>query len=303
MTTITREFTYKIADDIYSQTDLNQSTATATYVGPEKKYAIVSKLTNKFTGATITEEQHATYNTIEDNEDFYSVELDANTSLVLVCAMLDGGINPIGLPTVSEDIPGQEAPFVRTEPVLPSDTYTLTEIKWDITTSNIVYPLPWAAEPNGGWDNLIKYRNTKLAASDRTLTDDMPTDLYNEVLAYKQYLRDFPVTMGASWDVTVATAGANYTVGDRFLISDPVYKNGTAADDIMIKVTSVDEGTGAITGISKGNATAYNYHPSAGTYNDVFNVPSASGTGATFNMTKVATVPAGKVQPKEHPFI
>lgn len=303
MTTITRDFTYNIADDIYSQTNLNQATAQATYVGPEKKYAIIDRLTNKFTGATITEEQHATYNDIAENEDFYSVELDANGPNVLMCAMLDGGINPIGLPTISEDIPGQDDPFVRTDPVLPSDTYDLKEIKWDPTNSSVVHPLPWASEPNGGWASLIAYRNTKLAASDKTLSDDMPTDLYNEVSAYKQYLRDFPATMGAAWTVTIATAGTDYTVGDRFLISDPLYKNGTSADDILITVSSIDTDTGAITGITKSVSTAYDYHPEAGTYNNVFNVASASGTGATFNMSKIATVPAGKVKPKDHPFI
>ena len=71
----------------------------------------------------------------------------------------------------------------------------------------------------------------------------------------------------------------------------------------MVTVSAVHADTGAITGITKGNATAYNYHPAAGTYNNVFNVPSASGTGATFNMSKIALVPAVKVIPAEHPFI
>lgn len=302
MTTITREFTYYVADDIYSQTNVNNANVTITYSGPEKKYAIISALTNKFTGATISEEQHLTFNDIIENEDFYSVELNANTSLVLVCAMLDGGINPIGLPTISEDIPGQTTPFVRTDPVLPIDTYNLKEIQWDRANGILVHPLPWAEAPNS-WDNIIRWRNNKLAASDRTLTDDMPSSLYDTVVAHRQYLRDFPVIMGASWEVTVATAGTGYVVGDRMLISDTVYKNNTPADNIMITVSSVADGTGAITGITKGNATAYNYHPAAGTYNNVFNVPSASGTGATFNMSKVEIVPAVKVIPEEHPFI
>ena len=297
MTNITKEFQYNIADDIYSQTNELRQTATATYVGPEKKYAVVDAESNKLTSATITEEQFETFN--DTNSDVYAVEIDCNGSDTVICAMLDGGINPIGLPVVSEDIPGSDNAFVRTEPVLPSDTYELKEIQYDRSNNVFVKPLPWKA-PEQTWQDIIGYRNTTLSASDRTLSDDMPESLYNKVAEYKQYLRDLPVIFGGHWDIIIATAGSGYTVGDRMLITDPSYRNGQTVGDILLTVSDVDA-NGGITAVTKSNAAAYEYHKEAGTYNDVFNVQSATGTGATFNLSKVATVPAFKIFLKTHP--
>lgn len=297
MTNITKEFQYNIADDIYSQTNELIQTATATYNGPAKKYAVVDAQSNKLTSATITEEQFETFN--DNNEDFYAVEIDCNGSDTVICAMLDGGINPIGLPEVSEDIPGSDDAFVRTEPVLPSDTYELKEIQYDRSSNAFVRPLPWKA-PEQTWQNLIGFRNVTLSAADRTLSEDMPESLYNKVAEYKQYLRDLPVTFGGHWNVIIASAGTGYTVGDRILVTDPSYKNGQSVGDILLTVSSVDD-NGGITAVDKSNAAAYEYHKEAGTYNNVFTVQSATGTGATFNLSKVATVPAFKIVVKTHP--
>lgn len=298
MTNITKEFTYNIADDIYSQTNELIQTATATYNGPAKKYAVVDADTNKLTSATITEEQFENFNDV--NTKVYAIELDCNGPDSVICAMLDGGINPIGLPTVSETVPGCDEPFVTTDPVLPSDTYELKEIQYDRSSNTFVRPLPWKASEQT-WQKLINYRNVTLTSADRTLSEDMPTNLYNKVVDYKQYLRDIPAIFGGAWNIVLGTAGAGYTVNDRILISDPVYKNGQSVPDILVTVDAVDE-TGAITKFSKSNALAYEYHTAAGTYNNVYYTSSATGSGATINMSKVATVPPHKIHIKSHPF-
>jgi hypothetical protein len=299
MTNITKEFRYKTADDMYSQTTINNTEAVATYVGPERKYAIIDSTTNKLTGATITEEQFETYN--ESNVDSYAIEINCNDHDTVICAMLDGGINPIGLPTISEDIPGSDFPFIRTDPVLPIDTYELTEIQYDRANGNFVKPYPLKAATET-WSQLINYRNVTLSAADRTLSEDLPEALYTKVAEYKQYLRDVPVTFGGSWAITIATAGTGYTIGDRILINDPIFKLGQPAADILITVSAVTD-NGAITSITKSNAEAHSYHPTAATYNNVFAMYSGSGNGATFNLSKVATVPAFKIRIKDHPLV
>ena len=300
MTDITKQFTYALADEIYSQTLGDAAnTGTLTYTGPAKKFAIVDATTNKLTTASITEQQFETYN--DTNTESYAIEINCDSD-TLVCSLLEKDDFDIDSLPTSTEIVANSDPFITYDPVLPENTYEVSEIQYDRSNQSFVEPLPLKAPPTD-WQLLLSLRSNMLNAADRTASDDLPTALLNKVIAHKQYLRDFPVTMGASWEITVATAGTGYVVGDRMLISDTVYKNSTPADDIMVTVSAVHADTGAITGITKGNATAYNYHPAAGTYNTVFNTPSASGSGATFNMSKIALVPAVKVIPAEHPFI
>ena len=296
MTNITKEFRYKIADDMYSQTNVNNQEAVATYTGPEVIHAIVDASTNTLTSATITEEQFETYN--DSNDEFYAIEVNCNDDTV-ICAMLNGGIPREGLPTVTEDVPGSDLPFTRYDPVLPLDTYELEDIEYNRSAQAFVKPLPWKA-PTTSWSDLIGYRNNTLYAADRTLSDDMPDALYTQVADFKQYLRDLPVTFGGSWNVILATAGTGYSVNDRILINDPVFKAGQSAPDILITITEVSD-AGAITGFTKSNAEAHSYHTDAATYSNVFTMYSGAGTGATFNLSKVATVPAFKLTPKDHP--
>ena len=77
MATITREFTYNVTDDQYSQTNNNNSTATITYEGPDKKYIVVDRTTGKVTGRVIEESiwQDGEFNNQPDND--YAVEVDS----------------------------------------------------------------------------------------------------------------------------------------------------------------------------------------------------------------------------------
>lgn len=296
MENITKEFTYNVADDQYLQTNKDKKTGTLTYNGPAKKFVIVRKDTNKLTNGIIDEVQFETYNSI--NTEFYAVEVNCDTD-TLICAMVANGTNSDEVPNLTEVVPGCDTPYVRDNPSLPDHTYEVTEVEYDISSSSFIKPFPWK-KPFVTWQDRIASRNNSLKNADRRLSEDLPESIYTAVADYKQYLRDFPVTFGAAWDITIATGGTGYVIGDRFLISDPVYKNNTAGADILITVTEVDN-SGAITTFSKSNAYAYEYHPEAGTYNNVFNTASASGTGVTFNMSKVKTVSPWKITPKENP--
>jgi len=298
MENITKEFTYSLADDQYSQTNNDQKTATLEYTGPAKKYITVDAESNKLIKtASISEDSYETYN--DTNTDTYAIEVDCDKD-TLICALYDGAINADNLSEIAEEIPGCDVDYVRSNPSLPDHTYEVSEIVYDRSNNSFVKPLPWKA-PHMTWLDLMTWRNVQLKNGDRVLSDDLPDALYAEVSDYKQYLRDFPVTFGASWDIQISEAGTGYTVGDQLLICDPAYKkNSPAASDILLTVTSTNE-TGGITGINKSSAYAYEYHTDAGTYNSVFYTSSATGTGATFNMSKVKTVGPWKITPKENP--
>lgn len=296
MENITKEFTYNLPDDQYLQTAKDKKTGTLTYNGPAKKFVVVDKGTNKLTNAVIDEVQFETYNT--GNNETYAVEVDCDKD-TLICAMVNNGTNSDEVPNLTEDVPGSDIPYVRDNPSLPDHTYEVKEVEYDISTNSFIKPFPWK-KPYITWLDKISARDVSLKNADRRLSEDLPESVYTAVAEYKQYLRDFPVTFGAAWDITIGSSGTGYVVGDRVLISDPVYKNNTAGSDILITVTEVDN-TGAVTAFSKSNAYAYEYHPEAGTYNNVFYTASASGTGAIFNMSKVKTVSPWKITPKENP--
>lgn len=296
MENISKEFTYDLADDQYYQTNELKKTGTVTYEGPAKQYLIVDSFTNKLTGSIIAAEQYETYN--DTNDEFYAIEVDCNTD-PLICSLVDKGINEDLYPNVSEDIPGSEQPYVRDDPVMPDHTYEVKDIVYNKTTNNFERPFPWK-KPYVTWEDNLTWRNLRLNSADRLLSEDLPTGIYNTVVEYKQYLRDYPATFGATFSVAVGTPGTGYSVGDRMLISDPVYKNNAAAPDILITVEEVSD-NGGITKITKSSTKAYDYHPAAGNYTDVFYTTSSNGTGATFNMSKVKTVDPWKITPKEPP--
>jgi hypothetical protein len=298
MTDITKQFTYALADEIYSQTLGDAAnTGTLTYTGPAKKFAIVNAATNKLTSGSITEQQFETYN--DSNTDSYAIEINCDSD-TLVCSLLEKDDFDIDSLPISTEIVANSDPFITYDPVLPENTYEVAEIQYDRSNQSFVQPLPLKAPPTD-WQLLLGLRSNMLNSADRTASDDLPTALLNQVTAYKQYLRDFPVTFGANWDVIIGTAGTGYVVGDRMLISDPVFKNGQSAPDILVTVSAVADGTGAITAVTKTTGTAYEYHKEAGTYNDVFYTGTPTGTGATFNLTKIETVKAFKITPKDNP--
>jgi hypothetical protein len=132
MATITKEFTYNVTDDQYSQTNNNNSTATITYEGPDKKYIVVDRTTGKVTGRVIEESiwQDGEFNNQPDND--YAVEVDCNVN-PLMCSLFPqyGRFDVEAMPTSSEDIPGSALPYVRNDPMLPDHVYEKEEIVYD----------------------------------------------------------------------------------------------------------------------------------------------------------------------------
>jgi hypothetical protein len=298
MKNITVEFTYDLPDDQYYETNELKNTGTLTYTGPATKYLKVNLETDKLTGYTIQAPEFEDYNNEDDG--FYAVEVDCNKN-PLLCAIVAPTEELTGFNELVEDIPGDSIDYIRSDPPAPNHTYNVNEITYNRSSNKFVKPFPWKGPANmESWEDLIFSRNNRLRTADIRLSDDLPTTLYNEIAAYKQYLRDFPETFGAAWSITIQTGGSNFVVGDRLLISDSVYKNNTAVNDIIIKVESVDS-DGAITSISRqGNVHAYAYHKEAGTYADVYHTTnSTSGTGSVITLSKVKTVDPWKITVKD----
>lgn len=297
MTNISKEFTYKLADEMFVESGEQNRTTTLTYNGPEKIYLVVDSSSNKLTGSDIDPDRYDTYN--DSTEGSYAVEIDCNED-TLVCAIWQKhGFNDSKIQEIEETIEGNLVPYKYNEPAKPIETYELTEIEYDPITQKFKKPFPWK-KPEMDWDILFNIRQVSIAASDVISSEDLPASLATKVSEYRTYLRDFPEIYGASWTITFDNGGSGYSVGDKISINDPRYKNDQPANEILIEVTSVD-GSGSVTSFKKVTHSKAFYHPAAGSYSNVYYTTNGNGTGATVSVSKKKLVPAWKVNMQEPP--
>ena len=302
ITTITRQLTYGLPDDIYHQTQEDGLEASVYYKGPNKRYIWVNSITNKiidmidedtgegiFTGEIAFPEREA-----------YLVEVDAESSDqndLLLCALF-GGVDPLSIPDIEEDVPGQTEKYIRDKYPIPDHTYEKREIEYSPNAKQWVTPFPFR-QPIMTWEEKLVYRDNALMNSDRLYSEDLPDSATTAIQAYRTYLRDITETVGVAWTATIPTAGTGYVVGNKLLVQDPRYKNTTVVDEVTLTVTAVNS-DGGITGFSVENKRAL-YHPAAAAYTDCFFVTNGPGVGASVTLTKIKQVDPWKVQWKTQP--
>lgn len=297
MKNISKDFTYKLADEIFVNSSEKNRNTTLTYNGPEKIYLIIDADTNKLTGRDITSEIYETYNKNADND--YAIEVDCNAD-TLVCAIWQKHeFEDSRIEELTEEIEHNGYPYSYNEPPKPIETYELTEIEYDPSRKSFVKPFPWK-KPEMTWDILFDLRNSAINASDVISSEDLPESLATKVKNYRQYLRDFPEIYGVSWTIKIENGGTNYSIGDKISINDPRYKNNQPVNEILVDVSSVDD-SGGITAVNKITHTKAFYHTEAGNYSDVFYTTNGSGTGAIISLSKKQLVPAWKVSMQEPP--
>jgi hypothetical protein len=177
ITTITRQLTYGLPDDIYHQTQEDGLEATVYYKGPNKRYIWVNSITNKiidmidedtgegiFTGEIAFPEREA-----------YLVEVDAESSDqndLLLCALF-GGVDPLSIPDIEEDVPGQTEKYIRDKYPIPDHTYEKREIEYSPNAKQWVTPFPFK-QPIMTWEEKLVYRDNALMNSDRLYSEDLP---------------------------------------------------------------------------------------------------------------------------------
>ena len=288
------QFTYDIADDQYYTTNDLKQTATAEYVGPAKQYWQIDVATDQWTGSHISYELHQTYNERLD-DGFYSIEMDCAANPLLCSLAATGFLNRDNWPTSSEEIP-ESAPYVRDNPTTPDHTYDKTKVFYDKQKGEFK-PLEWKTTVLD-WDVRLKNRDGMLENSDKRLSEDLPEALYNEMVEYRQYLRNFTTTFGVSWTVAIDAGGSGYAVGDRLAISDSRLKAGVSTDDVMLTVTAVNNGS--ITSV-KTSANRALHIKEATTISDVYFTTNGNGTGARFTASKNKLIDPWKITPKENP--
>ena len=295
MENIRVQFTYDIADDQYYQTNDLKETATATYDGPSTQYWVFDDNTNLWTGQSVSYEIHQTFNERLD-DGFYSVEIDCATNPLMCSLASSAFVDKTNWAESTEVIPNSE-PYIRDFPTAPDHTYNNNDIYYN-RQSKTFSKLTWKT-PHITWDFVIKLRNGFLNKSDRLLSEDLPETLYNDLIEYRQYLRDFTRTFGASWNVALASGGTGFVVGDKLAISDSKLKANQLVNDVMITVTKVNS-SGTIEEFTASD-TRSTHIKEACSFTEVYYTSNGSGIGASFTVSKEKLIDPWKITIKDSP--
>lgn len=182
-------FTYNLPDDYLAQTNNLGKTAEWTYKGPDKLWIFIDKETKSPIDSqffTVADDGDL----IPTPEDKIKVMIDCETNPLMCCLLEDDANVPDDFEQHTEEtIPGYE--YTRPLNPPPDHTYELTEIDWDEEAGDFVTPYPWK-KPHVTWDDIRHARNTHLYWADGRMTEDLPQNLKDALLEYKQKLRDIP---------------------------------------------------------------------------------------------------------------
>tara|TARA_B110000503_G_C7152005_1_gene415631 strand:- start:1785 stop:2678 length:894 start_codon:yes stop_codon:yes gene_type:complete len=297
MENIKVQFTYDIADELYHTTNELKDTATATYIGPAKQYWAFDDNTNKWTGQSVSFEVHQTYNERLD-DGFYSVEIDCTKNPLLCSLASSQFIDKTNWPTSTEVIPNSAA-YTRDNPPDPLHTYNNNDIYYN-RQSNTFTPLTWKTS-SITWDEQLSFRNSRLNNTDRLLSEDLPESLYNDMIEYRQYLRDFTKTFGAAWIVTLASGGTGFAVGNKLAISDSRLKANQLVNDVMVTVTKIDA-VGAIEEFTVSD-TRSTHITAATSFTEVYYTTNGAGVNASFTVAKAKLIDPWKLEIKIPPIV
>ena len=200
------DYTYEIPNELcVDHTFTDGNTRTATYDGPDKLFFIVNNETGREQLGPVIEIEKNDGRPVPD--DCRYVEIDCITN-PLLCQLRGPVIDEqeedhtdSATPSGVTSITGY-ATFTYQTPVLPYQFLDGSNIVFNADDSYTI-PVKEARDTVMGidierditWDDVRAKRNQFLKNSDSEITDDMPTDLRNQWLDYRQRLRDWPTVM------------------------------------------------------------------------------------------------------------
>lgn len=191
ITESTVNFTFNIADKLYSSSTSQNRTASASYTGPDRIWVFVHEDTGLFS------QVQPTLTSMEDGADVPTpvghrkVEVVAETDPVALGIIKEDFVTYADTSITEEDLPdGSTASFETTATL--GQTYNLDELVHNGTS----WVLPTMKESPVTWDDILNSRNGALAGSDGKISPDMPDSIKQPWIDYRQALRDLPVTFG-----------------------------------------------------------------------------------------------------------
>jgi hypothetical protein len=191
ITTTTVNFNYKIADELYSQTDTQGKTLPAIYTGPDRIWVFVDAAT----GTLIPGNRF--YTTADDGPDIptpageLKVEIVAAENPLIISTIYARACTFPGLVGKTETLVNGVVTLLAQEDI--HNTYNMAELTYNAVSKT--WSMPYKASPVT-WDDVLNIRNGRLTASDGRIAPDMPANLKTVWMEYRQKLRDLPTTFG-----------------------------------------------------------------------------------------------------------
>ena len=194
ITNITKEFTYPVADELYSASGAANRTASASYTGPDRVWVFVDETTGNHSKVS------PALTTMDDGGDVpvpvghVRVEVVAEDDTLAIAMLKEDCVTYADTSQTSLTLPGDYGTFSWDNYPDLSETYDLNTMSYDIANS------AWRTMDFLGvpleWSNIISIRNNQLAASDGKISTDMPDAVKAPFVAYRTLLRNMPADYG-----------------------------------------------------------------------------------------------------------
>lgn len=190
---ISKEVTYKIPNEQFSQDDSENKTATTVYTGPDRAWVFVDSETGKF-----RDDREPIF--LEDDGPDYpahygtvKVEITADKDAFEMALIMPDHCETKNQTTTVETLPdGSE--FEINEVLDIDEAYDLDSLTYDIGEQK--WNTPNYRDSGVTWDDVINLRNGMLTSSDGKIAPDMPEDIKQPWMIYRQALRDLPKVFG-----------------------------------------------------------------------------------------------------------
>jgi hypothetical protein len=201
ITNTTVNFTYKVADELFSTSDAAGNTADATYTGPDRIWVFVDADTGALnrTMPDLTSMEDGADVPTPDGE--LKVEIVAADDPLIISIIKSDLCETQNQTQITETLPdGRE--LLINNPADVDQTYDIDSLVYNTGTSS--WDTPAYKESTVTWEDKIHARNNMLLASDGKIAPDMPDDIKQEWLDFRQTLRDLPSTFGYGTDSEIA---------------------------------------------------------------------------------------------------
>jgi hypothetical protein len=197
ITETTVNFTYKVADEIFSTSDAAGNTASATYEGPDRIWVFVDEETGLFA------RNQPDLTTKDDGADVPSPMGTVKVELVaednpLIISIIRSDLATTLEQTIETELLPDGCTHKYNNPADIDQTYDIDQLVYDLNTNT--WNTPVYKESTQSWTDVIKVRNNMLLASDGKIAPDMPEDIKATWVTYRAALRDLTTTFGYGTD-------------------------------------------------------------------------------------------------------
>lgn len=198
--TIEKTFKYKVADELYSSETTLSKEALATYNGPDKVWIFVDNDTGKISNVSPPLTEGEDGDEVPTPVGTTKVEVNADQDITVLSILQEGNVTYHNNTELNETLPTNETISYPEYPSI-TDTYDVDNLIYDTASEQ------WTgfvfASSSITWDDIINIRNGALTSTDGKISPDMPDDIKQPWVEYRQKLRDLPSVYGYKTDEQV----------------------------------------------------------------------------------------------------